>query len=169
MPFKIFEGGLQTPPSPQTPYIAYGKGQKLKIWILFLPWLKCIHSILKGIILTFKQKLDVINRPHCRVLSLKWLFLVKNGNFFTFSCCGVRKKSSNFPFNVFSVPFRLIGIHFDHCKNKIQIFNFCLFHRLYRGSEVTVGSEDPLQISFKGQICSRGVKWNTFWLWPIWN
>ena len=41
---------------------------------------------------------------------------------------------SNFPLNVLSVPFRLIGIHFDHCKNKIQIFNFCLFHRLYRGS-----------------------------------
>ena len=30
------------------------------------------------------------------------------------------------------------------------------------GSEVTVGSEDPLQIFFKEHICSRGVKWNTF-------
>ena len=30
------------------------------------------------------------------------------------------------------------------------------------GSEVTVGSEDPLQKNFKGHICSRGVKWNTF-------
>ena len=59
--------------------IAYEKDQKLKIWILFLPWSKCIHSNLKGIIITFKQKLDVIYRPHGCVLSLKWLFLVKNG------------------------------------------------------------------------------------------
>ena len=29
-PLKKFEVGLQTPPLPQTPYIAYGKGQKLK-------------------------------------------------------------------------------------------------------------------------------------------
>ena len=33
-------------------------------------------------------------------------------------------KHSNFPFNVLSVLSRLIGIHFDHYKNKIQIFNF---------------------------------------------
>ena len=36
-------------------------------------------------------------------------------------------------------------MHFDHGKNKIQIFNFGLSHRLCRGSEVTVGSEDQLQ------------------------
>ena len=55
--WKNFEVGLQTPPSPQTPYIGltYGKGQKLKIWILFLPWSKCIHSNLEGIIITCKQ------------------------------------------------------------------------------------------------------------------
>ena len=53
--WKIFEVGLQTPSSPQTPYIAYGKGQKLKIWILLLPWSKCIHSNLKGIVIMFKQ------------------------------------------------------------------------------------------------------------------
>ena len=29
----------------------------------------------------FKQKLDVIYRPHGCVLSFKWLFLVQNGNF----------------------------------------------------------------------------------------
>ena len=28
---------------------------------------------------------------------------------------------------VFGVPFRFIGIHFDHCKNKIQIFIFLPF------------------------------------------
>ena len=39
----------------------------------------------------FKQKLNVIYRPHGRILSLKWLFLVKYGNFFTFGCCGVCK------------------------------------------------------------------------------
>ena len=57
---------------------------------------------------------------------------------------------SNFQLSVFSVPFRLIGLHFDQCKNKMQIFNLCLFHRLYRGSEVVVGSEDPLQNFLKG-------------------
>ena len=51
-----------------------------------------------------------------------------------------------------SVSFRLIGIHFDHCKNKIEFFNFCLFHRPHRGSGVTVGSENPLQNFFKGNI-----------------
>ena len=55
--WKNFEVGLQTPPSPQTPYIAYEKGQKLEIWILFLAWSKCIHSSLKEIIITFKQKI----------------------------------------------------------------------------------------------------------------
>ena len=57
---KIFEVGLQIPPLPQPSYMAYGKGQKLKIWILFLPWSKCIQSNLKGIIVPFKQKLNVI-------------------------------------------------------------------------------------------------------------
>ena len=53
MPFKKnFEVGLQTPPSPQTPYTAYGKGKKLKIWILCLPSSKCIQSNLKGIVIT---------------------------------------------------------------------------------------------------------------------
>ena len=89
-------------------------------------------------------------------------------------CCSFWEKCKNSPktglgcSTPLSVPFRLIGIHFDHCKNNMQIFNFCLFHRLYRGSEVTVGSEDPLHF-FKGHFCSRGVKWNTFWPWPIWN
>ena len=62
--WKKFEVGLQTPPLPQTPYRAYGKGQNLKIWILFLPWSKCIHSNLKGMIIPFKQNSDVIYRPH---------------------------------------------------------------------------------------------------------
>ena len=39
----------------------------------------------------FKQKIDMIYRPHGCILSLKWLFLVKNGNFFTFGCGEVRK------------------------------------------------------------------------------
>ena len=140
---KRIEVGLQTPPSPRTPYIVYGKGQKFEIWILFLPW-------------SLKQKLDVIYWPYGRVLSLKWLFLVRNGNFFTFGCCGVRKTLQIF-LNVLSVPFRLIGIHFDHYKIKILIVNFCLFHRLYRGSEVTVGSEDTFQFFFKEEnLFKRG-------------
>ena len=68
------------------------------------------------------------------------------------------------------IPFRLLRIHFDHGKNKSQIFVFWPFpYRPCRKSEVTVGSEDPLRKFLKGYICSRGVKWNTFWPWPIWN
>ena len=63
-------------------------------------------------------------------------------------------KPSNYPLNIFGVLFRLIGIHFDHCKRKIQIFNFLAFQfRLYRVPEVTVGSEDPLQHLCKRHIC----------------
>ena len=68
---------------------------------------------------------------------------------------------SNFLSIVSSVPFRLIEYILTIARIKFNFSIFCLFHRLYRGSEVTVGSEDPLQI-FKGHICSRGVKWNTF-------
>ena len=31
------------------------------------------------------------------------------------------------------------------------------------------GSKKPGSFRVKGHICSRGVKWNTFWPWPIWN
>ena len=54
-------------------------------------------------------------------------------------------------------------------KTKFRFSIFGLSHRLCRGSKMTVGTEDQLQIFFKGHICSRGVKWNTFWPWPIWN
>ena len=48
-------------------------------------------------------------------------------------------------------------------------FQFLAFsHRPCRGSEVTMGSEDQLQILLKGIfICSGGVKWKTFLQWPI--
>ena len=81
--------------------------------------------------------------------------------FATFDPRGVHNPL-NFPLNVFSVPFRFIGIHFDHCKNKIQIFNFCLSHRLYRGLEVTVGTEDPLQIFSKGVFVQEGSSGTCF-------
>ena len=58
-------------------------------------------------------------------------------------------------------------MHFDHGKNKFRFSIFCISHRLCRGSEVTVGSEDQLQKFFNGHICSGGVKWNTFLPWPI--
>ena len=41
-------------------------------------------------------------------------------------------------------------------KSKIQIFNFGLSHRPCRGSEVTVGSEDPLQIFERVYLFKRG-------------
>ena len=45
--------GLQTSLLPQTPYIAYGKDKKLKIWILFLQRSKCIPIDLEGTLETF--------------------------------------------------------------------------------------------------------------------
>ena len=71
-------------------------------------------------------------------------------------------------FKHYNNSFWLLWIHFDHGQNKIQIFNFWTFP-IYMGSEVMMGFEDTLKIFFKGQICSKGVKWNMFWLWPIWN
>ena len=42
MPYKKWSD-VQTSPLPHTSYIiAYGKGKKIKIWILFLLWSKCI-------------------------------------------------------------------------------------------------------------------------------
>ena len=133
----------------QTPYKAYGKGQNLDIRIsLWIMVRNAFHRNLKGIIITFKQKLNVIYRGHGRVWSLTWLKNVsKMVIFFTFGCCGVRKAIQIFNqmFPVFL--FRLSGIHFDQCKNQIQIpWNVCLFHKLNIGSEVTVGSENPLQL-----------------------
>ena len=46
-------------------------------------------------------------------------------------------------------------MYFDQSQNKIQISIFGLFHRLYRGSEVTMGSEDTLKILLKGIIFVR--------------
>ena len=61
-------------------------------WLYFTERiLRWAHFLRSSIITTFKQKLDVIYRSHSRVLSLKWLFLVKNGNFVTSGCCGVCK------------------------------------------------------------------------------
>ena len=53
-------------------------------------------------------------------------------------------------------------MHFDHGQNKIQISNFWPFPIAIQGSEVTMGSEDTLEIFFKEHICSKGVKWNMF-------
>ena len=53
-------------------------------------------------------------------------------------------------------------MHFDHDKNKIQIFNFGLSHRLCRGSEVTMGSEDQLRIFLKGIFVQEGLSGTRF-------
>ena len=93
---KLFEVDLQTPSLPQTSYMAYGNGQKLKIWILLLPWSKCIHNNPKGIFIPFKQKLNTIYRPHDHVLGPKWLFWSKMLIFVTFGSCGVHKTLQSF-------------------------------------------------------------------------
>ena len=71
-------------------------------------------------------------------------------NFVTFGFCGVYKTLQIFNFSVFCVPFRLIGIHFDHFENNSD-FQFLTFPTGYMGggSEVTVVSEDPLYIKKK--------------------
>ena len=81
------------------PYMTYGKDQKMKIWILFLPWSKWIHSNLRGsgiIVPLNKNWTWSTNKPHGHVLSPKWLFLVKNGNSFTFGCWWVHKTLKTF-------------------------------------------------------------------------
>ena len=44
-------------------YIAYEKGQKLKIWILFLQWSKCIPINLKGTLRTCNGKFEGFRYP----------------------------------------------------------------------------------------------------------
>ena len=53
-------------------------------------------------------------------------------------------------------PFRLLWMHFNHGKNKFRFSIFGFSHRLYRGSEVTVGSEDPLTIFLKAYLLKKG-------------
>ena len=43
--------------------LVYGKGQKLKIWILFWPWSKCIHSNRKGIMEKVYFRSQILERP----------------------------------------------------------------------------------------------------------
>ena len=64
--YKKIEVGLQTPPSLQTPYNLHSLWERPKIENLnfVFAWSKCIQSNLKGVIITFKQTLDVIYKPH---------------------------------------------------------------------------------------------------------
>ena len=115
MPFNFFLSWSSDPTITSDPLHGLWERPKIENLNLFLSWSKCIHMNLKGITIAFKQKSNAIYRPHGCIFSLKWLFLVKNGIFFTFGCCGVPKILQSF---------RLILIYFDHCKNKIQNFNF---------------------------------------------
>ena len=87
------------------------------VFRLSVPWSKCIHRNLKKIIIMFKQKLEII-----------YLVLQTPRPCF---------KS------------QMAVLHFDHCKIKLRFsFLFCPSNRLYivtLGSEVMVGSDDPLQ------------------------
>ena len=68
----------------------------------------------------------------------------------------VKPFTSNFPSIGFGVYLRSIGIHLNHYNNRIKIFIFFLpFHRLFRRSEVTVGSEDASNF-LKGMFVQEG-------------
>ena len=165
MSFKILWSGSSDSIITSDPFLAYGKGQKLKIWILFLSWSSAFMVTLKGIIIMFKQELNMIYRP---VVVLQ----VPNGCFgqkmvilhiwLLWGTCN----SSNVSLNV---PVFLLGwLEFILTTTKIKLrFLFSsLSHRVW-GND---GVWRPTLIFFsKGHICSRGVKWNMFWPWPIWN
>ena len=53
-------------------------------------------------------------------------------------------------------------MHFDRGKKKIRFSIFSLSHRLCRGSEVMVGSEDQLQIFLKGIFVQEGSSGTRF-------
>ena len=126
------------------------KNRKSEFLLFVLPWSKYIHSNPKGIIILLKQNLDVTYRPHGHVLCHKWLFLVKNGNFSISGSCGVCKSVKISI--VFGVLFELIGIHFEHCNNKIRFSFFSFSHRLRRGG-VWILTSMFLKVMFKrGQV-----------------
>ena len=54
---------------------------------------------------------------------------------------------------------------------KFRFSFFCLSHRLggYIGGLRKLWVWRPTSKFFKMHICSRGIKWNTFWPWPISN
>ena len=41
-------------------------------------------------------------------------------------------------------------------KTKFKFSNFCFSHRLHRGSEVTLGSEDKFQFFYRAYLFRRG-------------
>ena len=78
-----------------------------------LAWSKCIQSKLKGIILGLIKNWIWSTYP-MSCFKTKMVVFEKNCNFLLH--LGVVGYVKPFKLNVLSVPFRLIGIHFDHLK-----------------------------------------------------
>ena len=53
-------------------------------------------------------------------------------------------------------------MHFDMAKIEFRFSIFGLYHKLLRGSGVTMGSEDTLKIVLKGKIVQKGSSWTCF-------
>ena len=63
-PLEKFWSGSSDPTITSDPLYSLWKRQKLKIWILFLQWSKCIPINLKGTLETFDEKFEGFYVPH---------------------------------------------------------------------------------------------------------
>ena len=148
MPFilnKFWSGSSDPTVTSDIQYSLWEKAKKLKIWILFLQWSKCIPINLKGTPKTLNGKSEEFYVPHHSQMWQNYHFWPKKAIWDLKRDHGVYRSC---PIFVQTLWYKLL-LGYCECiltlgKNKIQIFNFGLSHRLYRGSEVTVGSEDPL-------------------------
>ena len=76
-PLEKFEVGLQTPPLPKTPCIAYGKGKKIENLLFILQWSTCIPINLKGTRRAFNGTFEEFYLPHSSQMWKKLPFLTK--------------------------------------------------------------------------------------------
>ena len=76
-------------------------------------------------------------------------------------------------FNRLDISFWVIWNIFwpwQYRNSDFQFFAFSIgYTGVLRGTNADGGVWRPTWNFFKGHICSSGVKWNTFWPWPIWN
>ena len=126
------------------------KRQLLKFDFFPLQWSKFIPINLTGTLKTFNRKFEGFYLPHS---SQMW----RNCHFWTKPAIWDLKRVMGSADHV-QFLFKLYNnFFFDHGKNKVHIFKFCLFHRLYRGSGVTGGLKTNFNF-LKGIFCSGGVR-----------